>query len=207
MVLPAHKFAGAKDLASAIQSITVAVAILIGGAWAAYTFWILKQPQRAASELRKLEIEARNEPRIDLSIDVDTIPGGARAFMTTVTAKNKGKLSTRFSFPRFAIVVYRVTFEQTGYERLTPVLAMDLHATQSRRIKSIQTEIDTSKVRRVAFSVNESGIYTVIVRGVVEPTKDIQINRQAYFAQSRYFHADEADSLQAGQVVNHGGTR
>lgn len=206
-MLTAHKFAGAKDLASAIQSITVAVAILIGGAWAAYTFWILKQPQRAASELRKLEIEARNEPRIDLSIDVDSVPGEARAFMTTVTARNKGKLSTRFNFPKYAIVVYRVTFEQTGYERLTPVLAMDLHATSSRRIKSIQTEIDTSKVRRVGFSVNEAGIYTVIVRGVVEPTKDIQINRQAYFAQSRYFHADEADSLQAGQVFNHGGTR
>lgn len=70
-----------------------------------------------------------------------------------------------------------------------------------------RTEIDTSKVRRVAFSVNESGIYTVTVKGVVEPTKDIQINRQAYFAQSRYFHADGAGSMQAVQVFNHGGTR
>ena len=46
-----------KNLAQGLQAIVVGVAVLIGGAWAAYRFWILRSVAKAKEDLEKNQLE------------------------------------------------------------------------------------------------------------------------------------------------------
>src|SRR5262245_18699866 len=75
MVIKDHeRFA---HLASGFQSIVIAIAVVVGGVWTAWTFSTLKSAERARSELEKakleLEVQSLRRPVLDLTITTEVL--------------------------------------------------------------------------------------------------------------------------------------
>ena len=58
-----------KDLAAGIQSILVAIAVLVGGAWALFRFFSLKEVKKATAELQKIRQELQSRGHLQITID------------------------------------------------------------------------------------------------------------------------------------------
>lgn len=67
-----------EKLASGIQSLAVAVAVIVGGLWTGWTFYALKSSEKALSELEKtkleLEVQSLRRPVLELSIGAEVLP-------------------------------------------------------------------------------------------------------------------------------------
>lgn len=64
-----------KNMASAIQSLVIAISILVGGGWALYRFLSLQAIEKARVELEKIKRELQQRGTLD--IDMEVIPIGS----------------------------------------------------------------------------------------------------------------------------------
>ena len=61
-------FTAFKDLAEGIQAIAIAVAVIIGGIWAVYRFWSLRELGRARIDLERLKKAMTERATINVSL-------------------------------------------------------------------------------------------------------------------------------------------
>ncbi|HWV15286.1 MAG TPA: hypothetical protein VN030_07620 [Cellvibrio sp.] len=69
-----------KDIADGIQSLVLAMGIVIGGCWTLYTFRNLGTAQKARAEL--LAMERSQEPGFQLTINTDIVPTAEKSAYT-----------------------------------------------------------------------------------------------------------------------------
>ena len=62
-----------KDLADAIQSIVLTLAVVIGGLWTAYRFWSLQEIRKAKAELIGLQKTLTERGTLSISIEANSV--------------------------------------------------------------------------------------------------------------------------------------
>lgn len=83
-----------KNTTEALKNIVVAVAVIIGGAWTLYTFWLLQSSNRAAAELEELNSRIFRQPvlQIDFNIKQESLANDPNYYLSGyVNIKNIGK--------------------------------------------------------------------------------------------------------------------
>lgn len=79
-----------KILSSSIQSLCIALAVLVGGFWALYRFFSLKSIEAARLELAKSKKELSSQAILDVGMKAEAIPSMDGAAIINVTIKNIG---------------------------------------------------------------------------------------------------------------------
>ena len=101
-----------KNLASALQSLAMAVAILGGGGWTLYTFWALGTVTRARAETDQLIAENRAKPVLSIVFSVDSLRRNVnstrKVFLVQVTLKNQGDTYILLGLPPRHLAAARV---------------------------------------------------------------------------------------------------
>ena len=89
------------NIASGAQSIVLAIALIIGGIWTAFTFGALGTVQRARAEAAKLAADIHAKPSIQIDVSgtsiVDT-RDGLPDLIVEVSIKNTGSLYMSLHF-------------------------------------------------------------------------------------------------------------
>lgn len=97
------------DFSSGVQDIVAAIAIVIGGMWALYTFSALHSVQKAEAEIASLRQSAARQPVLQITLSPQQSKGdkveatGARRIAVAVTVKNEGNFSLLFSTPQLDV--------------------------------------------------------------------------------------------------------
>ena len=105
-----------KNLASALQSVCVSLAVVLGGIWTALTFGVLGQAQRARAELQKLQLELSRQAVIETEIRAEQfslLGDSSRYISAIVEIKNVGQRNTVIDF-KFPFCARRIRFNESG---------------------------------------------------------------------------------------------
>jgi hypothetical protein len=81
------------QIASAVQSLVLAIAVLVGGGWALYTFIRLRQVDRARAELEQARRDLLQRAIIDVSVKASQMasePNSPKYLLVEVSLVNKG---------------------------------------------------------------------------------------------------------------------
>jgi len=120
-------------LASAVQSLFVAVAILIGGIWAVFRFRALNERARSQAELAQLRNALEREPAIALKVETQVLPAVLTlpsSIQVIVQLQNLGKAPDVVDWSASGVASARVvSFSDEGpdYDKWTfTKLATDL---------------------------------------------------------------------------------
>lgn len=113
-----------KDVASVVQSIALAVAVVIGGFWTLYVFTALAQREKAELDLKKALLEKTKQeeelaPRaiVDLKLEItqsDWFPKGRPLVQIDISATNRGNRLEILSFPSAPIRVQALSSQPDG---------------------------------------------------------------------------------------------
>jgi hypothetical protein len=79
-----------KNLSSSIQSISIAIAVLVGGFWALYRFFSLKSIETASLELEKSKKELTSQAVLDVRMNAEAVPSMKGAAIINITIRNIG---------------------------------------------------------------------------------------------------------------------
>ena len=79
-----------KNVSSAIQSISIAIAVLVGGFWALYRFFSLKSIETATLELEKSKKELSSQAVLDVNMNAEAVPSMDGAAIINITIRNIG---------------------------------------------------------------------------------------------------------------------
>jgi hypothetical protein len=79
-----------RNLTSAIQSISIAIAVTVGGFWALYRFYSLKSIETAKLELEKSKKELSSQAILDVRMNAEAIPSLEGAAVINITVRNIG---------------------------------------------------------------------------------------------------------------------
>jgi hypothetical protein len=203
-----------KNAAAGLQSYAVVLAVLIGGAWATYTFISLREQDIAHAqlhdyeikehdyELRKLELERKNREQGVINVEVEaeqaSIPNDpGRSIKITVQAKNLGNRNVKVKLPEYALTVARVRPEQDGRLRIEwrqnpplPYLDASKLLPSDRYVKTVPSELLRAG-QTVSFpawcSVEEVGLYLIEFEAELTG-EDLNLARQATGEEEHTFH-------------------
>jgi hypothetical protein len=96
-----------KNEAAAIQSIVTALGIVLGGAWALFSFWALGATARARAEIAKFEKDAAQQAVLEMEIQSTKIgatsAAGTRRIAVSAKFKNDGQRALSFCMPDWVI--------------------------------------------------------------------------------------------------------
>lgn len=152
-----------KDISAGIQSIVVAVAIVIGGVWTAYTFGVLRSVEEA-----KAKIESLTAPSLSISIDterVKSISTNRIGLIVRVRVENTGGQHVNLDLLQNPLKLVLVQAGNDGYlhakKTYQPPLYRDIHSS-SYDVSAAQTvEIRSKKTLSYFLEVEEPGLYFV----------------------------------------------
>lgn len=138
-----------KDLASAIQSLLVGIALLIGGIWALYRFRSLREAARAEAELKSKERGLRDTVLLNVTLDTEVTSGESnpsRFVVLTAKVTNPGNEPEIIDWSASDLNVYPVVTGANGQARFGPKLAaaLDLPGNRERISSSIAPQEATS---------------------------------------------------------------
>jgi hypothetical protein len=160
-----------------VKNVAQIVALFAASAWAIYGFFVLKQREKAAADLRKVELESRQIAVVnfDIAATCERRPDVAGyCILTDVTMTNNGKRDTRLQWdgewPAFA--VWRTSFAPDGAPRFAdkPIL-VPVSQRRDPRADAIATILRAGETQRKSFAVtvSEPGIYLLSFRAVLAP--------------------------------------
>ncbi len=167
-----------------IKTLVEIAALAVAGIWAIYGFFVLHQREKAAAELRKLdldskkaEIEARAVAVICPEITATFVPqsdGHGYCIFSEVTLNNVGKRDTRIRWQGEppAFIVRRTEFNAEGAPQF-PDTPIEIRVRQARNpnAEALSHVIRAGGTQRLSFVANvpTPGIYFVSFRGVLDP--------------------------------------
>jgi hypothetical protein len=108
-----------KDIAAGVQSIVIALGLLVGGGWTLYTFRTLGSAQKASAEL--LAIERDQQPGFQLDIDADVKQPDATGpyeLLIRLEIRNAGKRSVSLDFSDPSVLVGKLKFVESAGAKL-----------------------------------------------------------------------------------------
>ena len=109
-----------KNVADGIQSLVLAVGLIVGAVWTLWTFRHLATSQKASAELT--EIERRQQPGFAIAIDTKCSakrPDGAYELFISLELRDDGRQNVRFNLNEPCILVAKLKAESVGKD---PVL-------------------------------------------------------------------------------------
>lgn len=113
-----------KNVAAGAQSLAIVLGVLIGGAWALYTFLALRTREKADAELHQFELRKRELERVNreqgvINIEIKaeqvanpTDPG--HSIKIDIEVKNSGNRNVKIEFPIHALTVTKVRSDDEG---------------------------------------------------------------------------------------------
>lgn len=150
-----------------------------------YTFLVLQQGERAQVELRKMQLEAQQEARFDLTLGLALLPSAEpsdRIISVELTAKNVGSTNAILKFGTPALINYPASFGSSGEERWEPVAALTFLGANSKPLTGVFGELSATKLRRFSFKVASAGIYVAVANASVSDA----VPPRGYFAESNH---------------------
>jgi len=100
-----------KNSLAGVQSLSVALAVIIGGIWSLYTFDVLGARDRAAAELKEIQHALDQQATVQIEIDAEQvhIPGSSERYvLAKVAIINTGNRNTILDFTKRPLGVARV---------------------------------------------------------------------------------------------------
>ena len=175
-----------RNIASGIQSIVLAFAVIIGGGWTLYSFIKLNEIDRREAELKQLQLSLRERAKLDIHLTSVQLPSeedGHRYVAVTVEIENKGNLPEVFLWENSGLAVAHVTVNDDGKE-----VVDQRHNTKYSRIdvEPISEAILPGHSRRFPFLIrlNKAGIYHLEFYASVSPYERQESTRDHAFAKS-----------------------
>lgn len=199
-----------KNVAAGLQSYAIVLGVLIGAAWALYTFFSLGARDKALAELNRLDFELRkdeverlNREQVIINIEVKaeqvSIPNDrGRSIRINIQAKNSGSRNLILKLPEYAITVAKVRPEQDG--RLMqewvqhppiPYLNASRLADSDGHVKSATSEL-LRFGQTVSYPswlrVEEAGLYFIEFEAELTG-EELKVAQQAVGDEDHPFHA------------------
>lgn len=158
-----------ETLARAVQAVVTALALLVAGAWAIYTFRALGQVARSRAEIQKFEREARIGAVVEISIRTSqhTRPDDPDAYVSAVVEiENKGIRNTRLEYgkDRRPFRVFSVERRNDGSLRYELRVACPVPVSTAPAISSPSTVIRAGGREKLPFyfRVSSPGVYLLV---------------------------------------------
>jgi len=159
-------------------------ALAVAGAWAIYGFIVLRHREKAAAELRKLELDSKKAElearavavvRADITATCALRPDGpGYCILAEVTLTNEGMRDTRIRWEDEppAFVVQRAEFGPDGTPQFgAPPVEVRVRQAREPNADAVSHVIRAGGTQRLAFAANvpTPGTYFVSFRGVLAP--------------------------------------
>jgi hypothetical protein len=192
-------------LASGVQSITVTLAVLIGGGWTAYSFWSLKSVEKARLEieLQRSKIEQARLKRPILEVDISAILADAyfsgygarglkakpsRVIIVSATITNRGNFHTVLDLSSDSLFVERMDSPSGGKGRI--------------QFSALRTSYRVSGVTADTANVALLPGAKQVLQYVVEPTTPgIYLVEFRVPAQTEAFTQYKLDAIEEGEEL------
>lgn len=167
-----------------VKTLAEIIALALGGAWAIFAFVILRQREKAAAELRKMDIEAKKTElelrrvaviRADISASTTQLrQTDGYLLLAEVTLINEGKRDTRLKWggepPAF--VIWRAVFDATGIPSFpdTPI-QLTVRKAKDPNADAISRIVRAGGSEHLSFAAHLSlpGVYLLSFRAAVAP--------------------------------------
>jgi hypothetical protein len=167
------RFEAFKNLAAAIQSLIIALGVLVGGIWALYRFRTLKTIEKAQAELERAKRELASRGILEVRLEASQLTstdgfGGYIHLLMTLKNVGSGTEVIRWSDSRIeAALVMRNEDDELNLEEPTPASALGLN---SGLVFSTITPEATDYYAFI-IPVQKPGIYLLDVRLSGSPTE------------------------------------
>jgi hypothetical protein len=208
MIRDAERFA---NLASGVQSLVIAIAVIVGGGWSFYTFSSQLQVQNARAQLTKLERDLEAEPRVELDLDISAIerpsvdgppidgPSKKRQyFVATLSAKNVGTANTVLRLNEYPVELFKVSLDRAGTESWTLIRRTGVRMDHDRTLSALALQVGAANKTSFIIAVDSPGLYlaqvsaerTAAEAATARAVAGVPDNTgQIYWASGRYFVA------------------
>jgi hypothetical protein len=183
-------------IASGVQSWVLSGALAIGGGWTFYTFNSQLQVQNAEAQLEKLKHELHEEPRIELSLEVEQVGSinGKRLVVGNVIVKNVGTANTALLLDKDSLRIFKVRFDKAGDENWFEQQRVRRFMGYHIEIKNLISLVSCTNSIPFTALVEIPGFYVVtfsarrnseerkaLVDMTSQPTQTVISQTQAYF--------------------------
>lgn len=166
-------------LASTLESLAVATAVVLGGAWTLYTFRRLGMTKRAQSELAELQQKLSRTAQLNIDVRGWFVPGsnaGQYLLLAQALVENVGARRTNLQFPADRRPFHAMLIDATdqGDLRLGPVLSSGIPYGDGRAEFSQRAVVGPGArvTLPAAFLVTRPGLYLVSFSAT--PSVDVQ---------------------------------
>lgn len=156
------------QIASAVESFAVAIAVVLGGIWTLFTFGRLGATKRAQSELAELQQKLSRSAQLNIEIrgrQVIDVSQGNYLLLVQATIENVGTRRTNLQFPpdKRPFHAMRVEVMECGDLKLGKSLSAGIPYGDGGTEFSQRAVVGPGArvTLPVAFSVSESGLYLV----------------------------------------------
>ncbi|EAV5665471.1 hypothetical protein E5567_07935 [Salmonella enterica] len=172
---------------SGIHYIVISLAIIIGGAWALYTFNALQmasnaelQLKKANEELKQIKEQIKGTDSSSIAINVTPLKTQL-GMIINVTIKNNGKRPLSFETSKGALTVYKVSANGDKVEQsqsFTPNLYTVLRdkenapESKSKSLSKTHVLIGAEKTLSYIVGLNKPGVYYITFRSTPDDNFD-----------------------------------
>lgn len=172
---------------SGIHYIVISLAIIIGGAWALYTFKALQmasnaelQLKKANEELKQIKEQIKGTDSSSIAINVTQLKTQL-GMIINVTIKNNGKRPLSFETSKGALTVYKVSANGDKVEQsqsFTPNLYTILRdkesapTSKSKSLPKTHVLIGAEKTLSYIVGLNKPGVYYITFRSTPDDNFD-----------------------------------
>lgn len=149
-----------KDLTASVQSLSIGFAAILGGVWALFRFWTLRESSRAAVELRAKERELRSRSLLNLTIKAEVtadIEGIGRCILISITVSNPGNHAEIIRWQQTRLEVVPILRGRNGTLIFGEGVPTLIH-----RNPAISSAIEPGEIQSYAFTTAaQPGLYRV----------------------------------------------
>jgi hypothetical protein len=183
-----------KNIAAGVQSVVLALGVLIGGLWTYYTFGALRARYKAEAEIRQLELANRVQGVIDIEIkaeQVSTPNDTGRSINIDIQVKNLGNRNLKLELPNHALTIAKVKPDNEGHLYIEWFKNPTIPYLDASKLISRDLKLDNSvkptppELLRAGqtvafpcwFRVEEAGLYLIDFEGALTG-EDLKISQQ-----------------------------
>ena len=174
-------------IASGIQSIVVAGALLVGGGWTLYTFNSQLQVENARGQLQKLSQELSREPKLEINVSVSQVAVGAkkrRHLFGDIAVSNVGNTTTALVLDDRPIELFKVGFDSSGETNWQLIHKINSRTGPAATLGVLISHAGAKNVITFATFVDQPGLY--VIRFEVERSKEEQERARTAGAFEKY---------------------
>lgn len=153
---------------SGLSSIITILAIVIGGAWTAYTFEALHQADKAKEELTEIQERIKNTASSSIDLKITQTENPKLGLVIEVALANNGRTKLQYSLKNNPLMVYQVKMRgsQMGAEKIyqpKPYRTLELMGSKNKNQtrESITVLTGSKKTVSYALTVEKPGLYYV----------------------------------------------